>query len=255
MSSEALGQDEAIRFEGVCKRYRLGRGGAWAGDLRDEAGGLLGRLLRRNPAPPTVDALAGVSFSVRCGENVALVGANGAGKSTALKLVARITVPTSGTVWVRGRVASLIQIGAGFHRELTGRENVFLYGAILGLTRGAIRDRIDAIVEFAGLERFMDTPVKRYSRGMFLRLGFSVAVHVDADVLLIDEVLAAGDREFRERCFDRMRTLVQSDKTLLFVSHQRELVEKTCDRALLLADGRVTADGSVADIWRTYAAS
>jgi len=255
MSSEPLGPDEAVRFDGVWKRYRLGAGGAWAGDLRDEAAGLLTKLFRRVASPERMDALAGVSFTVRRGENVALVGPNGAGKSTALKLVARITVPTAGAIAVRGRVASLIQIGAGFHRELTGRENVFLYGAILGLSRAEVRARYDDIVAFAGLERFMDTPVKRYSSGMFVRLGFSVAVHVDADVLLVDEVLAAGDAEFRERCFARMQDLLASDRTVLFVSHQREMVEKICDRALLLRGGRVAVEGPVADVWEAHAGS
>jgi lipopolysaccharide transport system ATP-binding protein len=257
MSSE-LGPAEAVLFDDVAKSYRLGPSGSWAGDLRDDFGYLLKRLLRRSPtaAPPvpTVDALAGVSFRIRRGENVALIGPNGAGKSTILKLISRITRPTRGEISVRGQTAALIQVGAGFHRELTGRENVYLYGAILGLSRKEVDAIYASVVRFADLERFMDTPVKRYSSGMYVRLAFSVAVHTEPDILLVDEVLAVGDREFRAKCLERMRTYVDSEKTLLFVSHERRLVESVCDRGILLVEGRVARDGPVAEVWSAYAA-
>ncbi len=230
-----------VQFEQVSKRFRRGQahdslGGAMAGLWR--------RLLRRGRAacePTRFDALSDVSFQVRRGEALGIIGPNGAGKSTALKLLAGILRPDEGRVSVRGRVAALIEVGAGFHGELTGRENVYLHGAILGMSRREVRSRFDAIVAFAGIEDFIDTPVKRYSSGMYARLGFSVAAHVEPEVLLVDEVLSVGDAAFRLRCLQRMRELVDGGVALVFVTHQLDQMQSICSSALVLEHGRALA--------------
>ena len=243
----------AIRFQHVSKRYDLAVG---QGSIRDALSGLADRWIRRNgrhPAPPnTIWALRDVSFEVQWGEILGLVGANGAGKSTVLKLLSKVTYPTSGEISVDGRVSALIELGAGFHPDLTGRENVYLSGAILGLTRREIDEQMESIVDFAELHQFMDTPVKRYSSGMYVRLGFSVAVHVDPQILLVDEVLAVGDAKFQDKCIKRIAEFRRQGKTMVIVSHSRHMLERLCDRALLLHRGQVAAEGPVAQVVDQY---
>ncbi len=232
-----------VRFEQVSKRFRLG---ANHDSLRDLLAAGAGRLLGRRGTRrerSNLWALKNVSFAAAPGEALGIIGPNGAGKSTALRLLAGILCPDGGEVHVRGRLSALIEVGAGFHGDLTGRENVFLNGAILGMSRTEIRSKLDAIVAFAGLERFLDTPVKRYSSGMYARLGFSIAAHVDPEVLLVDEVLSVGDAVFRLRCLERMRELVQSGTTLIFVTHNLEQMQAICPRALVLDGGVVAYEG------------
>ncbi|RJP31682.1 MAG: ABC transporter ATP-binding protein [Phycisphaerales bacterium] len=192
-------------------------------------------------------ALRDVSFAAAPGEALGIIGPNGAGKSTALKLLAGILAPDEGTIHVAGRLAALIEVGAGFHGDLTGRENIYLNGAILGMKRREIHAKLDAIVAFAGLEQFLDTPVKRYSSGMYARLGFSIAAHVDPDVLLVDEVLSVGDAVFRQRCTDRMRALIDAGTTLIFVTHNLDQMQAICRRALVLDHGAPTFLGPPLD--------
>jgi lipopolysaccharide transport system ATP-binding protein len=241
MSSEALAE-----LDHVSKRYLLGEGRGALTALR-AAAGLQGPRSARHWA---VDDL---SLSLSAGDSVGIVGRNGAGKTTALRLLAGITRPTRGHVQTRGRVASLLNVGAGFHPELTGRENVLLNGVILGLTRAEVRDRYDAIVDFAGIEPFMDTPVKHYSSGMYARLAFSVAAHVEPDVLLVDEVLSVGDAAFQDASLRRMLSFAQNGRTaIVFVSHNLAAIERMCDRAIWLDRGKVAAAGPISDVLRAY---
>ena len=253
MSSEAA--VPALQVEGLGKQYRLGTsGGASYRSLRDE----LTKPFRRNAkpsakaSPATLWALRNVSFEVQAGERVGVIGRNGAGKSTLLKLLSRITAPTEGRARIRGRVGSLLEVGTGFHPELTGRDNIFLSGAILGMRRNEIRAKIDEIVEFAGVEAFLETPVKRYSSGMYLRLAFAVAAHLEPDVLLVDEVLAVGDAEFQKKCLGRMEEIGRTGRTVLFVSHSMPSILRLCDRVLLLDRGGVVADGNAQTVLRQY---
>ena len=189
-------------------------------------------------------ALRGVSFEVKRGEILGIIGRNGAGKSTLLKILARVTAPTKGEVRIKGRIVSLLEVGTGFHGELTGRENVFLNGAILGMTKAEIRARLDEIIDFSGVEKFIDTPVKRYSSGMYVRLAFAVAAHLEAEILIVDEVLAVGDAEFQKKCLGKMGDVAHEGRTVLFVSHNMTAILALCDRAILLGDGRVRLDAS-----------
>jgi len=233
----------AIVVENASKRYYLGaRGG-----LRH-----LGRELLGGRRREELWALRDVDLELEPGRSLALVGPNGAGKSTLLKLISRVTKPTRGSVRVDGRLSSLIEVGAGFHPELTGRENVFLNGAILGMSRREIARRFDDIVAFAELERFIDTPVKRYSSGMFARLGFSVAVHTDPAILLVDEVLSVGDARFRRRSYERVQQLTREHRTVVVVSHQMSMVRRLCDRAVMLEAGRVTCTGTADEVASRY---
>ena len=204
---------------------------------------LKGSLIQDLQPDETFPALQGVSFSVPAGRTFAIIGRNGSGKSTALKLVAGITKPTTGSVKVRGRISALIELGAGFHPEISGRENVFINGIMLGLTKREIARRFDEIVEFAELQEFIDAPVKTYSSGMYMRLGFAVAIHVDPDVLLVDEVLAVGDAGFTHKCLDKFGEFKRRGKTILLVTHSLDLVERFCDEALWLDGGRVRGSG------------
>ena len=197
-------------------------------------------------------ALRDVSFNVDRGEAFGIIGGNGAGKSTILKLLTGIMKPSDGRICVSGRVSALIEVSAGFHQDLTGRENIYLNGAILGMSREDIRRRFDAIVDFSGLEEFIDTPVKRYSSGMFARLGFSVAAHVDPDVLLVDEVLSVGDYLFQQKCLDRMQSVICSGATVIFVSHNLREVARLCRRSLLLERGQVQIVGATQEVISTY---
>jgi lipopolysaccharide transport system ATP-binding protein len=210
------------------------------------------RHLNGGSAAPQFWALRDVTFDVHVGEVIGIVGPNGAGKSTLLKVLSRITPPTEGWIELRGRVSSLLEVGTGFHPELTGRENIFLNGAILGMYRAEIHRKFDAIVAFAELERFIDTPVKHYSSGMFVRLAFSVAAHLEPEILIVDEVLSVGDLHFRNRCLGRMQDLRNEGRTVLFVSHDLTSVRQLCSRALLLNGGRVVDDGEPDDITRRY---
>ncbi|MEJ1156755.1 ABC transporter ATP-binding protein [Prosthecomicrobium sp. N25] len=251
----------AIRAEGLGKTYRLGVDRSGPGSLRELAAGLPGRLLGRGPSPrpPAATpldftALRDVSFEVGTGEVLGIIGPNGAGKSTLLKILARIVEPTTGRAEIHGRLGALIEVGTGFHGELTGRENIFLNGAILGMGRAEIRSKLDEIVDFAGVGAFLDTPVKRYSSGMYLRLAFAVAAHLDPDILIIDEVLAVGDAAFQRKCIAKAEESARSGRTVLFVSHQMSLVQRVCGRAILLEGGRLTADGATGEIVARYLA-
>jgi len=197
-------------------------------------------------------ALRDVSFDVRCGEVLGIIGRNGAGKSTLLKILSRITEPTEGSAEIGGRVGSLLEVGTGFHGELTGRENVFLNGAILGMSRSEIAAKFDEIVAFAEVETFIDTPVKHYSSGMYLRLAFAVAAHLEPDILIVDEVLAVGDASFQAKCLDKMRTVGQQGRTVLFVSHNMPAVTRLCQRAILLEEGVRARDGAAAEVVGEY---
>jgi ABC-type polysaccharide/polyol phosphate transport system ATPase subunit len=240
----------AITFEHVSKHYR---GARTYRALRDDVMSGLGRVVgvKREPRG-TVVALDDVSFEVRTGESFALVGLNGAGKTTALKLATRISYPSHGSIKVRGRVGALIEVGTGMHPELTGRENIRLYGRILGLSGRQIASRFDEIVEFAGISEAIDRPVKQFSSGMQLRLGFSVAAHLEPDVLLVDEAIAVGDAGFQYRCVERMSQLVREGCTLVFVSHDMSAVENLCERAILLEDGKISFDGPAREAVRQY---
>ena len=243
----------AVEVEGVYKKFRRGE---LHDSLRDLLPSLVRGIVRRGPPPELAArefwALHDVSFAVESGQAFGVVGGNGAGKTTLLKLLGGILRPTRGAVRIQGRLSALIEVSAGFHPDLTGRENIFLYGTILGMTRQEIRRRFDAIVAFSGLEEFLDTPVKRYSSGMYARLGFSVAAHVDPEVLLVDEVLSVGDVVFQRRCMERMREVLQQGTTILFVSHNLRAVTDLCGRAVLLDHGRITAEGEAARVVQTY---
>ncbi len=244
----------AIAVEGLSKRYRIGQFRAAYGTLRDSLARSAKRLASGHVHEPDADiwALDDVSFSVKEGEVVGVIGRNGAGKSTLLKILTRITYPTKGRAEIRGRVGSLLEVGTGFHPELTGRENVFLNGAVLGMKRRELAKNFDAIVEFAGVEKFIDTPVKRYSSGMYVRLAFSVAAHLEPEILLVDEVLAVGDADFQRRCLGRMEEYGSSGRTILFVSHNMPAISRLCDRAILLKGGRMMLDGDAGPVVAHY---
>ncbi len=235
-----------IQVERLGKGFRLG--GAPRGTLRDSLSQGLSWPLRRwrGERPPTpVDelwALQDVSFEVKQGEVVGIIGSNGAGKSTLLKLLSRITEPTEGQIALEGRMGSLLEVGTGFHPELTGRENIALNGALLGMKHSEIRRKFDEIVAFAGVERFLETPVKHYSSGMYMRLAFAVAAHLEPEILIVDEVLAVGDAQFQQKCLGKMQEVGRSGRTVLFVSHNMNAVERLCQRALLLEQGRLLRD-------------
>ncbi len=251
-----------IEVRGVSKRYRLGQIGMTS--LRDDLQ-RLGRWFHSRlragalaPAAPVAArefwALRDVAFDVRPGEVLGIIGRNGAGKSTLLKILSRITEPTTGEIRLRGRVASLLEVGTGFHPELSGRDNIFLNGAILGMTRAEIARKFDEIVEFSEVGKFIDTPVKRYSSGMYVRLAFAVAAHLEPEILIVDEVLAVGDAQFQRKCIGKMSDVSrQEGRTILFVSHNMNAVETLCDRCICLRSGQVVADSTnVHDTVRTY---
>ena len=244
----------AINVQNLAKVFQLGTGSAREpyGTLRESLTSVaraparcIARMQGRTAAArrPALWALKDVSFTVEAGESVGIIGRNGAGKSTLLKVLSRITAPTEGTADIRGRLGSLLEVGTGFHPELTGRENIYLNGAIMGMTRAEIARKFDQIVEFSEIGRFIDTPVKRYSSGMYVRLAFSVAAHADPDILLIDEVLAVGDWVFRRKCMDHAKRLRNRRATLLFVSHDMFAIKNLCPRAIYLAEGKVAFDG------------
>ena len=244
-----------IRVKDVKKQYRLGQigGGTLRGDLqswwarkrgKEDPNTLIGTDQRL--IGTTFMALNGVSFTVNKGEAVGIIGSNGAGKSTLLKLLTHVTAPTEGDIDLYGRVASMLEVGTGFHPEMTGRENVYLNGAILGMTRAEIDAKMDEIIEFSEVRDFIDTPVKRYSSGMFVKLAFSVAAHLDSEIMIMDEVLAVGDMKFQKKCLTKMRQAAQRDgKTVLYVSHNMATIRDLCDRCIVLDKGKVVFDGEV----------
>jgi lipopolysaccharide transport system ATP-binding protein len=252
----------AIRARGLGKQYMLG-GMPSRYMLREAitrgARDIGARVAGRRPstrAPEAFWALRDVSFEIEAGQAIGVIGANGAGKSTLLKLLSRITEPTEGSALITGRVGSLLEVGTGFHPELTGRENIFLNGAILGMTRSEILASFDRIVEFAEIERFLDTPVKHYSDGMYLRLAFAVAAHLDPEILIVDEVLAVGDARFQKRCLGKMRDIASGEgRTVLFVSHNMSIIQRLCSRSLLLEAGRLVDDGPTPSVVTRYLGS
>jgi lipopolysaccharide transport system ATP-binding protein len=249
MSSEA-----AISANGLGKAYRIGHQHSDAVTLTEAALERLHHPLRRNTRE-LFWALRDVDFSIRAGSVVGLIGRNGSGKSTLLKLLSRITPPSSGTARLRGRVGSLLEVGTGFHQELTGRENIYLNGAILGMTKQDVRRCFDSIVDFAGVSAFLDTPVKRYSTGMYVRLAFAVAAHLTTEILLVDEVLSVGDAAFQRKCLGSMREAGSTGRTVIFVSHQMAAITALCDNAMYLEDGRLRYHGPTADAVQQYLGS
>jgi lipopolysaccharide transport system ATP-binding protein len=249
----------AIRVDRLSKCYPLSRLGGdrnLSENIRHHVGGLVRTLAGRGGGPDANAfwVLNDVSFEVRPGEVIGFVGRNGAGKSTLLKILSRIVEPTSGRAEVRGRLGSLLEVGTGFHPELTGRENVFLNGSILGMTRREIKSKFDEIVAFADMAQFLETPVKRYSSGMFVRLAFAIAAHLQPEVLVVDEVLAVGDAPFQKKCLGKMQDVSREGRTVLFVSHDMTAVRRLCTRAVLLSKGRVAAVGPTADVVNEYLA-
>jgi lipopolysaccharide transport system ATP-binding protein len=245
----------AVVAEGISKLYRIGEYKAGYETLRDTAADAARRLRRRerrNTSATELWALDDVSFEVKAGEVVGFIGHNGAGKSTLLKVLTRITPPTRGRATIHGRVGSILEVGTGFHPELTGRENVLLNGAVLGMSRREVLSKFDEIVEFSGIGQFIDTPVKRYSSGMYVRLAFAVAAHLEPEVLIIDEVLAVGDHEFQQRCMGRIEDISGSGRTVLFVSHDMQAVSRLCDRAYWLEKGRVMLEGPSESVVAQY---
>ena len=244
----------SISVENLSKRYELGALQQET-QLRDQLVRLLRGAFGKRAPKEILWALREVSFTVEQGEVVGIIGRNGAGKSTLLKILSKITYPTSGRVRARGRVAALLEVGAGFHEELTGRENIFLNGSVMGMKRKEVVAKLEAIVEFSGLQRFIDTPIKRYSSGMRSRLGFAVAAHLEPDVLIVDEVLAVGDAAFQKKCMGAMHELRSGGRTVLFVSHNMAAVENLCARGIWLAQGRIQLDGPARRVIEAYMGS
>ena len=256
-----------IKVENLSKKYIIGHnrnvGGMYRyNSFRDvmahSCRGLYQRL--RHPLSPNAEktemeefwALKDINFEIKQGDRVGIIGRNGAGKSTLLKILSRITEPTSGKITLNGRVASLLEVGTGFHPELTGRENIYLNGAVLGMTRIEIKKKFDEIVDFSGVEKFLDTPVKRYSSGMYVRLAFAVAAHLEPEILLVDEVLAVGDAEFQKKCLGKMEDVSKEGRTVIFVSHNMGAISGLCNRSILLGEGRIEADGNSNEVIDRY---
>jgi lipopolysaccharide transport system ATP-binding protein len=254
-----------IKVEGLGKQYRLGQVGTgtlshdinrWWHTIRGKEDPYLkvGEVNDRSKkgSSDLVWAIKDISFEVKQGEVLGLIGRNGAGKSTLLKILSRVTGPTVGSVKAKGRIASLLEVGTGFHPELTGRENIFLNGAILGMDKHEIRSKFDEIVEFSGVERYIDTPVKRYSSGMYVRLAFAVAAHLEPEILIVDEVLAVGDAEFQKKCLGKMKDVSGQGRTVLFVSHNLQAIQSLCTSAILLKNGLLHKSGEVNDVCNEY---
>lgn len=249
---------KAISIENISKKYILSHKKKKYQNLKETVSGFVSELFSNKDDEETKEvfwALRNISFSIEQGDRIGIVGANGAGKSTLLKILSRITEPTYGEVKVRGRMASLLEVGTGFHPELTGRENIFLNGAILGMKQNEIRSQFDEIVDFAGIEKFLDTPVKRYSSGMYVRLGFAIAAHLEPEILIVDEVLAVGDSEFQKKCLGKMNDISSSGRTILFVSHNTTAVQGLCNKAAFLQKGNLVKYGEVGDVLHDYMTS
>ena len=236
-----------LELKGVSKKYRIRH--------ETENVSFVRKLLSMRKRREDFWALKDISFNVHKGEALGIIGHNGAGKSTILKLLSRITTPSAGELKISGRLSALIEVGSGFHPELTGRENIYLNGSILGMLRREITEKIDSIINFAELRQFIDTPVKRYSSGMYVRLGFSIAAHLDPDILLLDEVLAVGDAAFQQKCIERVLELKKTGRTIVFISHDLRAVQKLCDRTILLKKGQIEADGDTAETIALYKSS
>ena len=246
--------ETVIKLENVKKQYRLGTigGGTLQGDLQS----LWARILKKEDPNSMIDAngykknekflaLDGINLEVKKGDTLGLIGGNGAGKSTTLKLLSRVTAPSEGAIYINGKISSMLEVGTGFHGELTGRENIYMNGAILGMKRAEITERIDEIIEFSECEKFIDTPVKRYSSGMFVKLAFAVAAHLNSDILLMDEVLAVGDMKFQKKCIDKMLSLAKSGRTIIYVSHNMATIRQLCNRCVVMKKGKIVYDGEV----------
>src|SRR5688500_4337142 len=246
----------ALQVENLAKKYEIALGKHRHDTLRDQISEAVRSMFRSNGrshgGKETFWALKDISFEIKKGELVGVIGRNGAGKSTLLKILSRITVPTSGKADIYGRVASLLEVGTGFHGELSGRENVYLNGAILGMRKAEIDRRFDEIVAFAEMERFLDTPVKRYSSGMYVRLAFGVAAHLDPEILLVDEVLAVGDAGFQRKCLGKMSDVAREGRTILFVSHNMAAIQALCPEALLLDRGSIASRGASKHVVAEY---
>lgn len=254
--------DIVIKIDDVYKQYRLGTIGG--GTLRGDLQSAWARL--RHKEDPNLKigqnvycgnekfmALDGISLEVHKGETLGIVGGNGAGKSTTLKLLSRVTAPSRGNIYIKGKISSMLEVGTGFHPELTGRENIYLNGAILGMSRREVTAKIDDIIEFSECEKFIDTPVKRYSSGMFVKLAFSVAAHLDSDIMLMDEVLAVGDMSFQKKCIDKMLSVAhESGRTIIYVSHNMNTVRQLCSRGVYMRKGKIVYDGSTDEAIRLY---
>lgn len=252
----------AVKIENVSKEYRLGAIGGTT--LRDDLQRLKAKLLKKEDPTLTIGAQSGtlnekflalddISLEIRKGEAIGIIGHNGAGKSTLLKLLSRVTAPTKGTISFNGRIASMLEVGTGFHPELTGRENVYMNGAILGMTKDEITEKFDEIVAFAEMEKFIDTPVKRYSSGMYVKLAFSVAAHLDSEIMIMDEVLAVGDVNFQQKCLQKMRKVAKEEgRTVLYVSHNMATIKTLCDRCIVLKKGQIVFDGNVDEAINVY---
>src|SRR5919106_240177 len=253
----------AIRVEGLSKQYKIGLATRRHDPLRDQitdgllsifrSNGHISATGQRSASSDPIWLLKDISFEIKHGEVVGFIGRNGAGKSTLLKVLSRITEPTSGRAEIYGRIGSLLEVGTGFHGELTGRENVYLNGAILGMTRREIENKFDEIVAFAEVEKFIDTPVKRYSSGMYVRLAFAVAAHLEPEILLVDEVLAVGDAAFQKKCLGKMGEVAREGRTVLFVSHNMAAIQHLCPSSILLKSGRIYTSGPTAVVVSTYA--
>jgi lipopolysaccharide transport system ATP-binding protein len=247
--------ESIIKVNNISKQYKLGQTQPYL-TLRDALSNNLKFLLnlkKKGTGPTKIWALKDIDFKVNRGELIGIIGKNGAGKSTLLKILSRITPPTTGKIVLKGKMSSLLEVGTGFHPELTGRENIFLNGAVLGMTKQEITSRFDAIVEFSGIEKFLDTPVKRYSSGMYVRLAFSVAAHLESEILLIDEVLAVGDIAFQKKCLGRMDEVAKTTgRTILFVSHNMEMIQNLCKRCILLEKGKVKMIGETEKVVEEY---
>ena len=251
-----------LKVENVYKKYRLGTigGGTLTADLQS----LWAKICHKEDPNSIIGsdtynkneifyALNGINFEVKKGEAVGIIGGNGAGKSTTLKLISQVTAPTKGNIYLNGRVASMLEVGTGFHPELTGRENIYMNGAILGMTKAEIDEKIEDIIDFSEVRQFIDTPVKRYSSGMYVKLAFSVAAHLDSEIMIMDEVLAVGDMQFQQKCLNKMKSLAtQEGKTILYVSHNMNTIRQLCDRCIVLKNGRVIFDGDTEKAIQIY---
>nr|WP_300304527.1 ABC transporter ATP-binding protein [uncultured Anaerostipes sp.] len=252
MREEQMQDDTILKIENVRKEYVLGTvtGDTLKDALKDRFGKKRQEHQRHNKR---FTALDGVSFSVRKGETVGLIGSNGAGKSTLLKLISRITAPTDGRICIDGRVSSMLEVGTGFHQELTGRENIYLNGSILGMSKAEIDQKIDSIIEFSECQKFIDTPVKRYSSGMYVKLAFAVASHLESEIMIMDEVLAVGDMKFQQKCLNKMKEIAESEgRTIIYVSHNMDTIHKLCKRCIVLNHGKVAFDGATNEAVKIY---
>lgn len=242
--------DLAIQASGLAKKYKIDKMQKLSDrSLRED---IMGLFRKKKVVHEEFWALKPIDFEIHRGEVVGLIGSNGSGKSTLLKILSRVTWPTLGEVSLFGKVGALLEVGTGFHVDLTGRENIFLSGAILGMKRKEVENHFDEIISFSGIEEFLDTPVKHYSSGMFLRLAFSVMAHLNSDILIVDEVIAVGDAEFQEKCLEKMRSIAAQGKTVILVSHQLDIVKDLCNRVMWLHKGRLVADGETEAILERY---